>query len=462
MTLEDSDFFQKVVLKTPDKFTDEDRPRVSLHLLLKNAESVIQRLLDNVGPYVAEIVCVLNDTTDRTREILEEWGRSTGKRVDITPVTYETHPELYIVDTYETYAAGRSLCGENIGGPFMEKPILADWSSIRNIAWERCECDWRLFLDADDVVEDPHSIWGLIEALEENNCDFALSKYYWNVDEEGRARGASYRERLARNNPEIRWMFPIHEVLYGYRKHAYVDGNLRVLDKRDSKGEGIRIPGRNFKILYHYGRSNDWDVPPRILIQLAEAGNAMSDFVRRALDLYLERSTWPEERGWALCLMGETYEAEGNYAEASRFYESALGEHPGSKAAYRLARTRYHEGKWQACLDAYKRGTENEAALQILDDGPLYKEMTYFLVADAYWRLGDLARGLEFATLAKKAFPNNSAGVEMHERMAAGTFTPVPWPPPPETPNEDPFSLLEGEDDDDDEDDVDVGRKEGP
>lgn len=427
--LEESDFLQKIELRTPDKFTDEDRPRVSLHLLLKNAESVIQRLLDNVGPYVMEIVCVLNDTTDSTRQILEHWSLDTGKRVDITEVTCESHPELYINDTYETYAKGRSLCGEDIGGPFMERPILADWSSIRNIAWERCQGDWRLFLDADDVIEDPHSIWGLIEVLDENGCDMALTRYLWNVDGEGRARGSSYRERLARNVPDIRWVYPIHEVLHGHSKQAVVDGNLVVTDLRDSAGEDIRIPGRNFKILYYHGRMSDWEISPRMLLQLAEAGDVLPDFARHALGRYLDISTRPEERGWACCLIGESYDAEEEYESASEAYEASLKEYKGTKAAYQLCRSRYHEGKWEESIAAYEQGKKNSAVIQVVDDDPLQEKMTRILVADCLWRLSRFDEAMTMCDLAMEAFPDVYVLADMRQHIAMRA-TPPPWPPP--------------------------------
>lgn len=393
-------------LRRPESFSPEDVPKVALHGLYKNAESVIGRLLDNVGPYVSEVVCALNDCTDDTEKILRSWGKEHGKRVDITSITYESHPELYILDMPETYAMGRPLCGENFQGPFTKMPILADWSAARNLAWERCTADWKLFLDADDVLEDPESIWGLCEVLAVHRCDLALTKYHWAVNADGLPRGTSYRERIAGSSENIRWIYPIHEVMYGSTKHVFVDGNVVAVDKRDSKGADIRIPGRNFKILYHFARSHDWDVAPRTILQLAEAGKPMPLFVREAIRVYLERSTWLEERAWAYRLEGETYEATEDWIDASKCYESALSEHPSAKAAFALCRSRYHQGKFEAAIKAYQIGCEHQdAVLQVLDDGPLYKDMSKILVADAWWRLGNKERALAMLAEARLAFP---------------------------------------------------------
>ena len=100
----DNPFCKSIVLRRPEEFQAGERPQVSLHLLVKNGESCIGRLLANVGPYIDEIVAVVNDTTDRTIPILCDYAESRGKefKLDIVDVTRETHPELYIMDVPET------------------------------------------------------------------------------------------------------------------------------------------------------------------------------------------------------------------------------------------------------------------------------------------------------------------------------------------------------------------------
>ena len=97
------------------------RPSVSLHLLVKNGESVVGRLLDCVGPYVEEVVAVLNDVTDRTADVLLRKCEQHGLRARLTEVTRESHPELYVLDVPATYQVGRPLVGESYEGPFSVK-----------------------------------------------------------------------------------------------------------------------------------------------------------------------------------------------------------------------------------------------------------------------------------------------------------------------------------------------------
>lgn len=264
---EQTPFYKQASIPRPEQLTGS-RPTVSLFVLAKNAESCIGRLLNNIGPYIDEVVMVLNDTTDGTEELVRQYCSDNKKELILENVTRESHPHLYILDVPETYKSGRSLCGEEFTGPYTSQMILAKWSDIRNLLWNKCTKEWRLFLDADDVVVDPECLPGLCQILNDNGVENARTAYYFSVDDDGRPKGSSLRERLAVNKPYIHWIYDIHEVLTGTQRIAHIEGNFIVRDMRDNIGSEVRIPGRNFKILYHQARQADWEVSPRTLVNL--------------------------------------------------------------------------------------------------------------------------------------------------------------------------------------------------
>jgi tetratricopeptide (TPR) repeat protein len=406
----DVPFHKTAVLKRPEEFSDE-QPSVSLHLLVKNGESCVPRLLENVGRYVDEVVAVVNDTTDRTVEILEHYarGRGGGFRLEVVEVTSGSHPQLYVIDEPSTYEVGQSLTGESCPGPFTGRPLLADWSGARNLGWRKCTRPWILFLDSDDVVDDPGSIWGLVAALESRGVEVAATRYVYDAAANGSSRSESYRERLARNLPHVSWVDPVHETLRGSRKTAHVQGNLVVRDMKDSAGRDVRVPFRNFKVLYHHARSRGWRVTPRVLLYLAlESRVELPDFALELVEHYLDASTWPEERAWACAVAGEVEESRRNFATASAWYERSLAEYPGSKSAYRLCRTRFREGRWRDVVDAYEVGVASQPVLQLLDGGPAYGDMSKILVASAWEKLGEPAKALAACEEALAAFPGNT------------------------------------------------------
>ena len=402
----DDVLFKTTVLRRPADFLPGTRPEVSLHLLVKNGEGCLPRLLANVGPYVDEVVAVVNDTTDRTVAILEEYSRREDFLLDVVEVTAASHPDLYVLDVPETYEAGPSLTGESCPGPFTGKPLLADWAGARNLGWRRCTSPWILFLDADDVVEDPESTWGLCEVLDEQGVKVAATRYVYDASADGKSRSECFRERLARNTPEVSWSGPVHENLCGPVKLAHVRGNLVVRDCKDSTGLDVRVPGRCLKVLYHHARSRSWDVEPRVLLYLAmESKAVLPDFCLELVERYLDASTWPEERAWACALAGEVHEERLDYARASGWYERSLAEYPGSKSAYRLCRTRFLECKWRECLDAYEVGEANRSVMHLLDDGPAYADRSKILVASAWEKLGEYHRALKACEEAMVLFP---------------------------------------------------------
>jgi glycosyltransferase involved in cell wall biosynthesis len=432
--LEEGPYFKEAIV--PHALDVHDPSTVSLHLLVKNGDSVVGRLMDNVGAYVHEVVAVLNDCTDETEVVLATACASYGIPFVPIKVTHQTHPHLYILDVKETYEFGRSLGNEEFAGPFTGHHILADWAAARNLGWKLCTSSWRLFLDADDVVADPHAIPGLIKLLEQYKVEIAGTPYEFHLDVEGRPLGRSVRERLAVNNPRIRWVLPVHEVLAGSARQAHIQQSMIVRDMRDSKGAGIRIPGRNFKVLYHYARYRDWEVSPRILANIlmevrhmvSASEGGMMEFAQNLCDRYLREATWPEERAWVLGMLGEMKENCENLDGAIADYEESLLIHPGSKMAFRLCRALFKKGCvvneadqsdaatvvklkniWRSCIAAFEAGVANKAAHQVLDDGPAMEEMETIHVAGAYLELGDVVNARVYANRAIAAFPENSS-----------------------------------------------------
>lgn len=398
----------RIVLRGPSESCEAS---VGLHLLVKNGASVLRRLLSSVGPYLAEVVAVVNDTSDDTVAVLRSWeGRDlvpghSRPSVEVVEVTAATHPHLYLLDVPETYAVGESFVGERYEGPFTGQPLLADWAAARNLGWQLHRARWRLFLDVDDVVDDPQSLPGLCELLEERGVEAASTRYLTPA-------GGGSRERLALNDQRIRWEGKVHERLVGYDpvKVAHVDGSLVVRDCRDSSGAGLRVPGRNLKVLYHQARSSGWDISNRDTLYLAaEAKTCMPRLAAALLERYLPRSTWSAEAAWACSMLGEICEDELSFAQASRWYERALEHYPSVAAAMRLCRSRLREGRHAEAVVAYEQGLRHMSEPQPLDQSDLLERSTPVLVAAALRELGRRTEARHYCEVALALFPGNHA-----------------------------------------------------
>ncbi len=403
-----------ITLARPEELPN--RPSIGLHLLVKNGASVVGRLISSLAPYLTEVVAVLNDCDDDTMTTIASCCLDRGLAVRFVEHGRRTNPENYIPDVAETYQVGRSLVGESYEGPFTGIPILADWAAARNAGWGVGTADFKLMLDADDEVADPHCLPGLCRLMDERGLDVLATRYHYGHTLSGVPRADAFRERLVRNLPEIRWSGKVHECLAGYdpTRVAHVDGNLVVHDRRDSTGREIRIPGRNLKVLYHRARAGGWRLTPREMIYLAaEAKSVMPILSARLVELHIEVSRWDEEKAWASTIMGEIYEAQEAYAMAAGWYERSLKLHPGVLAAMRLARVYFHMGMWAETISAYERGVFNKAYPQFLDGGQVFEDATKIFVAASLRKLGRLREAAEMSGDASRRFPESPALAQM-------------------------------------------------
>lgn len=405
-----------------------DVPSLSLHVLAKNAENVLGRLLDCVLPYVQQVRFVLNDTTDASEKVIESRvDRFVDSRqvspsplsLDVQHVTAISHPEHYFEDVPASYEVGRPLSSELFEGPFTEAPLLTDWASVRNLGWDSDQ-EWRLFLDADDLVADPQKIPGLLCVLRDLGADLAAARYIFGRGPGGEPNSVAYRERLAKNTPIIRWEGRTHEVMAGGLRRILVEDCLSVTDMKDNWGRGVRVPGRCFKVLYRDARLADWKVPARHLAYLVQECPGMMPVEWVAgdlLDAYVDRSEQPEEQAWVLCMVGEMYEARGAYDLAVRHYFRALDAHESSKGAFRMCRGEYMRKNWKGCVDAYELGLSYADRPQILDDGPVYADSSKLFVAYAYKELGKMEQAREMVLECARLFPRSGAVADLVESI---------------------------------------------
>jgi len=399
-------------------------PSLSLHVLAKNAESVLSRLLHNVEPYVQQVRVVLNDTTDVSEQVIDRFvghplpGRPALK-LDVQHVTSESHPQYYFEDAPASYEVGLPLSDERFEGPYTEAPLLTDWAAVRNLGWAS-DCDWRLFLDADDLVKDPECLPGLLCVLRDLNADLAASRYVFGQSPGGQPNSVAYRERLARNVPNIRWEGRTHEILAGGLRRVLLEDRLHVTDMKDNWGRGVRVPGRCFKVLYRDARLANWKVSSRHLAYLVQESPGMMPLAWVTGDLcdyYMEHAEQPEEQAWLLCMIGEMWESRLCYDRAAILYQRALNFHPSAKAAFRWCRAEFLRKNWELCLQAYELGLSHESAPQIMDAGPVYADSSKLFVAQAYWELGRKNDARDMARECARLFPASGAVADLVESI---------------------------------------------
>ena len=196
---------------------------ISLCMIVKNEEKVIERCLRSAKNLVDEIVIVDTGSTDKTKEIVH---RYTDKVYDF------------------------KWCD--------------DFSKARNFSFSKATKEYILWLDADDVIlkEDREMFISLKKNLNKK-VDIVMMKYNTSYDKKGRPTFSYNRERLIKNNNEYKWVSPVHEVIvpsgnilysniaisHKSEKKEYSKRNLNIFKKMIN--DGIKLDTRQ---QYYYAR----------------------------------------------------------------------------------------------------------------------------------------------------------------------------------------------------------------
>lgn len=187
----------------------DNKVTVSLCMIVRDEEDVLERCLSSIEGIVDEIIIVDTGSTDRTKEIARKF---TDKIYDFE--------------------------------------WIDDFAAARNYAFSKADKDYILWLDADDYFtdEDRQLLCETIQTLD-RSVDSVTMPYHVFVDEKQKAVHSIRRNRLVRRACGFRWIGAVHEYLevYGNIIHSdtavkhnkvksYTDRNLRIYRKLEAAG----------------------------------------------------------------------------------------------------------------------------------------------------------------------------------------------------------------------------------
>lgn len=181
---------------------------ISVCLIVKNEEKVIERCLKSIALFADEIIVTDTGSSDKTKEITSKF---TDKIFDFEWIN--------------------------------------DFSAARNFCFSKATSDMIFWLDADDVVlkEDAEKINKI--KSEKNPADTYMMKYYAAVDENYNPIFEYYRERLMKRCKYAHFNGFVHECVSPFGKIVFSD--IKVIhDKLESSS-----PTRNLDI-YEYHIKN--------------------------------------------------------------------------------------------------------------------------------------------------------------------------------------------------------------
>jgi glycosyltransferase involved in cell wall biosynthesis len=240
---------------------------ISLCLIVRDEEESLGRCLSSVQEIADEIIVVDTGSTDRTKEIARQFT-----------------PNVYDFTWVDHFAAAR------------------------NFAFSKATQEYILWLDADDVLEEPDRFKFIeLKRTLPAHVDSVTMPYHLMVDAAGNVTSSLRRNRLVRRERNFQWIGPVHEYLAVYGTIVHSDIAVRHKKERNYSDRNLRI--------YRMREQAGEDFSPRDLYYFANELKDNRQF-EHAIDYYEKflatKQGWVEDIIQACLKLSDCYEAVGN------------------------------------------------------------------------------------------------------------------------------------------------------
>lgn len=159
---------------------------ISVSMIVRNEEDVITRAISCANRFADEVIIADTGSTDNTVAV----ARSLGAKV-------------YYFDWCD------------------------DFSAARNFSFSKAGCDFVMWMDADDVIDDENIDKILSLKADLGDADIYYMKYATAFDKEGNPTFEYWRERVFRRSLGACWTDPVHEVFFAAGSRKFCNVTLR-------------------------------------------------------------------------------------------------------------------------------------------------------------------------------------------------------------------------------------------
>ncbi|WP_130858690.1 glycosyltransferase [Gracilibacillus phocaeensis] len=344
--------------------------QISLCMIVKNEEEVLRQCLDSVAPICDEVIIVDTGSTDKTKEIAQDF---TEQVIDFE--------------------------------------WIDDFSAARNFAFSQAHGDYILWLDADDMLEkeDQEKLRQLKAELD--GTEDAVSMLYHIAFDEYNTPTFSYRRnRLVKREKNFQWIGPVHEYLevYGH----IISSDIAVAHRKSDKTKDSVPKDRNLKI-YEKRLKQGEKFSPRDLFYYA---NELKDhrLFQKAAIYYREflatKKGWIEDEIRACINMAACYRSLGNpEKEIESLVMSITYDVPRPEVSCRIGDLYKEKNKFEKAIIWYRLAVD----VDISDSQGFYQQSyatwyPHLQLCVCYWQIGDQDRAIEHNSKAKTYRPQDT------------------------------------------------------
>ena len=340
--------------------------KLSLCMIVRNEEDVLERCLNSVNSFIDEIIIVDTGSTDNTKNIARKFTQN------IYDFTW-----------------------------------IDDFSAARNFSFSKASGDYIMWLDADDIITPLNA--NKINSLKNTydpKVDIFMFKYNVAFDKNNSPTFTYYRERIIRNSSKYKWESPIHEVIPLEGELMYCDisvehkklkasspkRNLNIFNKMISEGKTL-----DARQQFYYGRELFY--------------NNEVDLAITTLEEFLNRNDgWFENKIDACKLLGELYFKKSDNENAlNSLFKSFKFDEPRSNICCDIGKIFFNQKDYKNAIFWYELASSKKQNVisNAFIEPDTFDYIPYMQLCVIYYRLGDFVKANMYNEMAGNIKPND-------------------------------------------------------
>jgi len=346
--------------------------KVALHIICKDENDQLKRILNDYGKFFDEVVIAYDDINAID-------GLQINEKVKLLKYSW-----------------------------------CDDFAHKRNFVVEHTESPFYLRIDTDDEIKNPENIRAIVEKMNKLGVDCVMAPYFYSEDIDGNCNSKHWRETFLRKSDKWRWNKTIHENIYvpeGVKYNAIRDNTVAIIHKMTFE-HALQSADRNLRILMKEFTENKENTDPRTISYIGRMFLGFYNKPAQAipfLQLLVQKTGWDDDRYYGWIDLARAHFLLGKYETAIACCNEAMvinTEFPDSYLT--LCEIYIAKNDHQKAVHWGEVGiTKKEPDTQLAVDPSIYGVRSLINLAIAHFGIGDFVKAKNYFDIAYKKAPNN-------------------------------------------------------